>query len=183
MSEEFSLLILERAMSGDSGATREVVGRVYSELQRLAREKLLEDPDRADLEVREILQAACRWLLHRAEISGRSRRLYIAFAIEVMRRVVIDYVNERTSVEPGSLAAEFASEVQPENRSRLHLGSLESALETLERIDERCHRVFGMKYFVGLSIDEIAVLLEQSSQTIERDWQRARAFLYDRLVQ
>ena len=57
------------------------------------------------------------------------------------------------------------------------LESLGDALESLERIDERAHRVVEMRYFGGLEIEEIASFLEVSPATVKRDWTKARAFL------
>jgi RNA polymerase sigma factor (sigma-70 family) len=57
------------------------------------------------------------------------------------------------------------------------LESLGDALESLERIDERAHRVVEMRYFGGMEIEEIAEFLTISPATVKRDWSKARAFL------
>ena len=57
------------------------------------------------------------------------------------------------------------------------LESLDDALKSLERIDERAHRVVEMRYFGGMEIEEIAEFLAISPATVKRDWQKARAYL------
>ena len=57
------------------------------------------------------------------------------------------------------------------------LEALGDALESLERIDERAHRVVEMRYFGGLEVEEIAAFLDVSAATVKRDWTKARAYL------
>ena len=59
--------------------------------------------------------------------------------------------------------------------------ALDAALQQLARIDGRAHQIVEMRYFAGLSIEEIAEVLDTSHATVKRDWQKARAFLYKAL--
>ena len=67
--------------------------------------------------------------------------------------------------------------VAEQNFSEPQLESLGDALESLERIDARAHRVVEMRYFAGLEIEEIATFLDVSAATVKRDWTKARAYL------
>jgi RNA polymerase sigma factor (TIGR02999 family) len=100
-----------------------------------------------------------------------------------MRSVIIDYVRARAAERRGggqrmlTLNTGVAGLALDEPQ----LVALGDALESLERIDERAHRVVEMRYFGGLEIEEIANFLAISPATVKRDWTKARAYLLHNL--
>jgi RNA polymerase sigma factor (TIGR02999 family) len=112
-----------------------------------------------------------------------NRKQFFAYASAVMRSVIVDHVRERAAQKRGGGVAEVtlstaAFEGLPDQPDAVRV---DEALQALGRIDERGHRLVEMRYFGGMTLEEIAEVLGFSVPTLKRDWQRARAFLFDYL--
>jgi RNA polymerase sigma factor (TIGR02999 family) len=118
-------------------------------------------------------------LAQQESLPGSDRSAFLAYASRVMRSVIIDYVRARSAERRGGgqRMLTLNTGVADQSFDEPQLESLGDALESLERIDERAHRVVEMRYFGGLEIDEIASFLEVSPATVKRDWTKARAYL------
>lgn len=172
--------LLEQAQDGDAAAQNRLFGLIYTELETLARSHLRRDHTFTLLDAPGLVHEAFLRLTQRAELPGRNRRMFLAYASSVMRNVVVDYVRSRRASKRGG-------DQPPITLTTAMLGvafnepeieALDHALNSLERIDARAHKVVEMRYFGGLAIDEIADLLGTSAATVKRDWGRARAYLY-----
>jgi RNA polymerase sigma factor (TIGR02999 family) len=97
-----------------------------------------------------------------------------------MRSVVLDYIRERRALKRGGgeqmLTLHTGDAVMDAHKPDIE--ALDLALRELAQIDERSHQVVEMRYFGGLSIEEISDALDVSAATVKRDWQKARAFLF-----
>jgi RNA polymerase sigma factor (TIGR02999 family) len=115
--------------------------------------------------------------------SLRDRREFFAYSAAVMRNVVVDIARRHNAQKRGSgLTHLTLSNVDAaESASTVDAEALHVALEHLERIDDRAYRVVEMRYFAGLSIEEIADVMKLSPMTVKRSWKSARAFLYKEL--
>jgi RNA polymerase sigma factor (TIGR02999 family) len=115
----------------------------------------------------------------------RDRREFFAYSAAVMRNVVVDLARRHNAQKRGSGMTHLTlSNVEAQGETApLDAEALHAALEHLERIDDRAYRVVEMRYFAGLSIEEIAEVLEVSPMTIKRSWKSARAFLFKELHQ
>ena len=91
--------------------------------------------------------------------------------------MIVDYVRERKAQKRGGGEAmvTLTTGVAGENVAEDVIGPLHEALKSLEQIDARAHRVVEMRYFAGMTEEEIADLLEVSVPTVKRDWRKARA--------
>jgi RNA polymerase sigma factor (sigma-70 family) len=179
---DLNIAAIERAIEGDARAIREVANGISGALSQLMRERLAEQPECSRLDIQEILHSAFHRALQRSDLPSRARKYFVTYAVEVVRGYIIQILNQRSKESFADEASlPVATTLPPLPASRLHLDHLEAALRTLDCIDGRCRQVFEMKYFIGLSIDEIAELLELSSQTVQRDWKKARTFMYESL--
>ena len=112
-----------------------------------------------------------------------NRRVFFAYASRVMRSVIVDYVRERGAQKRGggaqnvTLSTGLAETIFTEHS----LSDIERALTALEHLDVRAYRVVEMRYFAGLTEEDIAGVLDVSVPTVKRDWRKARAFLYGQL--
>jgi RNA polymerase sigma factor (TIGR02999 family) len=175
--------LLERVREGDAHAHDELFQRVYPELQQLARHRLGPASALTLLDASSLVHEAYLRLTQQQTLTASSRKMFFAYASKIMRSVVIDYARERRALKRGGGDA----------RLTLHTGdaaidmrapdmeALDLALQELARIDGRAYQIVEMRYFAGLSIDEIADVLALSPATIKRAWQKARAFLFDAL--
>ncbi len=175
-------ILLGELRSGNSEARSELFTQVYDELTRLARIRLPGAPQ-AHLDAPSLVHEAYLKLSEQELPSLRDRREFFAYSATVMRSVIVDIVRRQKTQKRGSGASHLTlSNVDAEDKDHsVDAEALHDALEQLERIDNRAFRVVEMRYFAGLSIEEIAEVLELSPMTVKRSWKSARAFLLKEL--
>lgn len=174
-------MLLKSAREGDTTAHDALFKLVYAELRKLARIRLARaSTPVTGLDAPSLVNEAYLRLTRLEDLPGENRRAFFSYAASVMRSVIIDHVRERNAAKRGDgltrvtlNTRDLGGGVQaPE------IGALDDALRDLQRVDERCHRVVEMRFFAGMSVEEIADVLEVSVATVGRDWDKARAFLY-----
>ena len=175
-------VLLGEMRTGNPQARSELFTQVYDELTRLARLRL-PGGQQAHLDAPSLVHEAYLRLSEQEMPSLRDRREFFAYSATVMRNVVVDIARRRNAQKRGSGMAhltlsnvEAQAGVPPVDVEALH-----EALERLEHIDDRAYRVVEMRYFAGLSIEEIAEVLQLSPMTVKRSWNSARAFLFQEL--
>ncbi|HTE41588.1 MAG TPA: ECF-type sigma factor [Steroidobacteraceae bacterium] len=171
--------LLDRARAGDGRARDDFFARVYAELDQLAKRKLAHQSQMTMLDAPGLVHEVYLRIAQHEDLPGQDRRSFLAYASRVMRSVIIDYVRTRKAQRHGGgqQLLTLNTGVANLNFSEPQLESLGDALESLESIDERAHRVVEMRYFGGMEIEEIAEFLAISPATVKRDWNKARAFL------
>ena len=172
-------VLLDLVRQGDASARERFFARMYSELDRLARSHLSRQSQLTMLDSPGLVNEVYLRLAQQDQLPGTDRAAFLAYASRVMRSVVIDYVRARAAERRGGgqRMLTLNTGVADLHFTEPQLESLGDALESLERIDERAHRVVEMRYFGGMEIEEIAAFLEISPATVKRDWTKARAYL------
>jgi RNA polymerase sigma factor (TIGR02999 family) len=174
-------VLLQRATAGDCEARDPLYRLLYPELMRLARGHLSR-AGTVSLDARGLLHEAYLRLGDGQNAPNANRRVFFAYASKVMRSVVIDYLRERGAQKRGQGARSVTMSHAADSIFAKHpLPEIEDALNALARVDERAFRVVEMRYFAGLSEEEVAEALQVSLATVGRDWRKARAFLYEQL--
>jgi RNA polymerase sigma factor (TIGR02999 family) len=175
--------LLVAARDGDRTAFDRLLPAVYGELRRLARRQLGRERQGHTLLATDLAHEAYLKLVDQARVEWQGRAHFFAVAARAMRQVLIDYARKRSTDKRGGDAVRttlgdraFAAEYSPEQ-----LLALDQALDRLAELDERLPRVVEMRFFAGLKEQEIAEVLGTSERTIQRDWARARAWLYKEL--
>lgn len=171
--------LLDEARRGDGVSRERFFSLVYAELGRLARSHLSRQAPLTMLDAPGLVNEVYLRLAQQENLPGSDRCAFLAYASRVMRSVVIDYVRARAAERRGGgqRALTLSTGVADQVFAEPQLEALGDALESLERVDERAHRVVEMRYFGGLEIEEIAVFLDVSAATVKRDWTKARAYL------
>jgi RNA polymerase sigma factor (TIGR02999 family) len=171
--------LLDRARGGDANAQQELFSQLYGELDRLARSHLARNAPMTLVDAPALIREVYLRVGQHGELPGSDRRTFLAYASRAMRSVIVDYLRARAADRRGGGVRPLTLNTAVENQSFTdpQLESLDDALKSLERIDERAHRVVEMRYFGGMEIEEIADFLEISPATVKRDWQKARAYL------
>ena len=171
--------LLENARQGDAAAQQALFTHLYGELNRLAYSHLARNAPMTLIDAPALIREVYLRLDAQPELPGRNRQAFLAYASRAMRSVIVDYLRARGAERRGGggrlLTLNTAVENQAFTDSQIH--SLDEAMRSLERVDERAHRIVEMRYFGGMEIEEIADFLEISAATVKRDWQKARAFL------
>src|SRR5690606_7343027 len=157
-------VLLKRAQDGSVEARNELFASLYAELQRLARHKLAREAHLTNLDTSSLVHEAYLRLIRPTEVPGENRRMFFAYAAGVMRSVIVDYVRRRdASKRGGEVAHVTLTSSEPEMQGpEVNVEALDGALVQLARIDERAHQVVELRYFGGLSVEEIAEVLDVS---------------------
>lgn len=171
---------LLRAMNrGDRTASEKLLPLVYNELHRLAKIYMRrERPDHTLQPTALINEAYLR--LARDSTDWQSRAHFIGIAANVMRQVLIDHARRHNARMRGGdlLRVDFDEGFIASDGKSPDLLALDEALVKLEKINPRQAKVVELRYFAGLSVDEIANILGIAPRSVKRDWSVARVWLY-----
>lgn len=174
--------LLQAWNSGDTGARDRLISVIHGELRRRAAAHLRRERRHRTLQPTELVhEAYIRLVDYQGDWQNRAQ--FFGIASEVMRRVMVD----RARAHRAAKRSGDWSKVTLEGALLLSLPvdvdvlDLDIALTELAGFDGRKSRIVELRYFGGLSLEEIAEALAISRATIERDWQVARAWLFDRL--
>lgn len=164
-------------------ATAELVPLVYQELKRLARTQLRALPAGQTLQPTALVHEAFSKLVGHEGDGWQSRAHFFGAAAQAMREILIDALRRKHAQKRGGgEAAEALDEdvlALPEGLSREEVLSVDAALKTLQAEHPRKAQVVLLRYFAGLTTEEVAQLLGVTTRTVEREWRFARAYLFD----
>jgi len=171
-------VLLGEMRTGNPQARSELFTQVYDELTRIAKLRL-GGAQPGQLDAPALVHEAYLRLAGQELPTLHDRRAFFAYSAAVMRNVIVDIVRQHHAQKRGSNATHLTlSNAEAQVRDQpVDVEALNSALENLKRIDQRAHRIVELRYFAGLSIEEIAAVLELSTMTVKRSWKSARAFL------
>ena len=176
--------LLEDWCSGDETAPDRLFPLVYQELKRIARRHMRNETPGNTLQPTALVNEAYLRLIDQKHVSWQNRAHFFAIAAQTMRRVLVDHARSRTRLKRGGdarlVSLDAATEVAAVQTAELL--ALDEALQKLADIDLRRSRVVELKYFGGLNNSEIAEVLKIAPNTVIRDWNMARAWLYRELA-
>jgi RNA polymerase sigma factor (TIGR02999 family) len=171
--------ILARAEQGDALAAAELVPAVYDELRRLAAHKMARELPGQTLQPTALVHEAWLRLAGSNRQQWRGRSHFFGAAAEAMRRILIDKARRKASLKRGQ-----DQPLEELHESRIELAvpadeilAVHEALDALAAEDAMAAEVVKLRYFVGMSIPEIAEALEISPRSADRHWVFARAWL------
>jgi RNA polymerase sigma factor (TIGR02999 family) len=154
---------------------------VYEELHRLATQYLHREVTGHTLQPTALLNEAYLRLVDQRRVDWRNRAQFLGVAASMMRRILVNHARDRAALKRGGNAQQVSLSLleAPSGRAAVDLIALEDALDELATQDERKSRVVELKFFGGLTTEEIAEVLQISAATVEREWAFARVWLYD----
>lgn len=176
-------VLIRAASQGDEGAAGRLYERLYSDLHRLARARLRAGGRDAILDTTAVVHEAYVRLVHAGSARAEDRQQFLAYAARAIRSVVVDFVRERNADRRGGGAApaSLSEGVSVAGRDAHEILRVHEALDRLACFDVGLAHLVEMRYFAGFDVKEIADVLHVSERTVERQWQKARAFLFDAL--
>jgi RNA polymerase sigma factor (TIGR02999 family) len=165
--------------AGDRSALDRLLPLVSAELDRLARRHLGRERPHHQMQPSSLVQEAFLRLLPGADVAWQDRVHFFAVASQVMRHVLVDHARERLRQKRGGGAAliPIDAAVVLSSQQVEQVVAVDLALQRLSNADERKSRVFEMRFFGGLTVEEVAEALGVSPNTVIRDWNFARAWL------
>jgi len=172
--------LLQDWRDGDGKALDILLPRVYKELRRLARHQLRNERPDHTLQSGALVHEAYLRLVGGAPPRWESRTHFFAIAAQLMRQILVDYARRHGAAKRGGTVCRVSLEdaMATPRRAPVDVVALDDALQALARIDARQSRVVELRFFAGLSLNEISEVLEIGPATVQRDWTAARAWLH-----
>jgi RNA polymerase sigma-70 factor, ECF subfamily len=165
--------------NGDSDALDKLIPLVYQELHRLAGHYMRKENAGHTLQTTALVnEAYCRLIDQKVKIQNRSQ--FFGIAANLMRRILLDHARAHSRIKRRGNAVVISIEdaaIVSQTKAE-ELIAIDEALIRLNEIDPTKSRIVEMKFFGGLSTEEIAEVEKVSSRTIEREWRKAKAWLY-----
>jgi RNA polymerase sigma factor (TIGR02999 family) len=171
--------LLAAVQRGDRAAESVLAEKVYGELHAIARTHMRSERRNQTLQTTALVNEAYLRLLRDRSMDWQGRAHFFACASVVMRRILVDYARRRLADKrPAAQLRVELNEWQASEHPRMdQMLILDQALNRLAELDARQARIVEMRYFAGLSEEEIAQVLDISTRTVKRDWTSARAWL------
>jgi RNA polymerase sigma factor (TIGR02999 family) len=172
--------LLLRAQGGDKAAREQLFAVAYEELRAQARAQLRGGGRNTLLDTTALVHESYLRFLRAGRLSGAERAQFFAYAAQVMRSVIVDSVRQRLAERRGggavhvTLDTRFAEDTTATDEQVIRIND---ALDSLEQLDARLARVVEMRYFAGMTEEEVAAALGVTDRTVRRDWQKARLLL------
>jgi RNA polymerase sigma-70 factor, ECF subfamily len=171
--------LLGQLCGGNRAAADELFPMIYEELRARARRFLRVGESDGKLRATEVVNEAYLRLVDQATVDWRGRTHFFAVAALVMRHVVVDHVREMGRAKRGGalrmVTLDESAGVAPEADAEVL--ALHDALERLATVDPRQARIVELRFFGGLSVEEVAEVLGVSKRTVEGEWTHAKAWL------
>ncbi len=176
--------ILGALRAGDERAAGELLPLVYEELRVLARSRMRKEPPGQTLQPTALVHEAYLRLVDSGDRTFENRGHFFAAAALAMRRILVERARRRRTAKHGGgwERVTLSDDVASAESRAIDLEILDRALEALEAHDKRLCDVVMLRYFTGLTIEETAHALGLSPATIKRDWEYARAWLFDAMT-
>lgn len=168
---------------GDPSAPSRLFPLVYEELRRMARGQLRRPRRVGSIDTTGLVHEAYIKLAGGSQVSLHDREHFFALAARAMRQILVDYARHHNALKRGGRrGADDDIRIEdidlPGLDRATELLAIHEALARLEALDPRMGKIVEMRVFGGLSVEEIASVLRLSGRSVEREWNKARAFLY-----
>jgi len=167
--------LLRRFRSGDRSAADRLVEKAYPELHRIAEAHFRHERAGHLLQPTALVNEAWQKFVALDAVELSDRVHFLSLCSRLMRQVLVDHARRRATHE------RVLSSMRVDDRDEEKTLDLDLALRKLEEAQPRAARVVELRYFGGLSTEEIALCLDVSPATVKRDWLAARAWLYGQL--
>jgi RNA polymerase sigma factor (TIGR02999 family) len=168
---------------GNRALVDELYPLIYDELRRIAHRILSGERKGHTLSTTALVHEAYFKLVDQHRVEWQDRAHFCAVAAQAMRRILVDYARRRNAKKRGGKAVHLQLDenaIAIDQQAGL-LISLDAALDRLKRLNMRLSQVVDLRFFGGLTEEEMAEVLGVSSRTVRRDWVKARAWLYREL--
>lgn len=172
--------LLNKLAAGDQEAAAQLVPLVYEELRHLAARRLRQERPDHTLQATALVHEAYVKLAAQRDAKWQNRAQFFGVAAQVMRRILVDYARGQQRIRRGGKQQKVSLDdvllVSPERTEEVL--SVHESLSRLEKLDARQARIVELRYFGGLTVEEIAEVVGLSSKTVMRELNVAKAWLY-----
>jgi RNA polymerase sigma factor (TIGR02999 family) len=171
--------LLHAWRAGDQSALDRLIPVVHGELRRIARRYMARERQGHTLQPSALVNEAFLRLVDVHGVQWQDRAHFFALSAQMMRRILVNYALARGAGKRGGAARQVSLDeamvVSPARDSELV--ELDAALQSLAKVDPRKAQTVELRFFAGLSVEETAVVLKVSPQTVLRDWKLSKTWL------
>lgn len=175
-------VLLNEIKDGNDVASGRLLELVYNDLRRLAAAYMQNERSDHTLQATELVHEAYVRLVDWKNVSWQNRAQFFSVAAEVMRKVLIDHARARKAQKRSGHKLVLDEAISLPDHREIDLIALEEALQSLEKLDPRQAKIVEMRFFGGLSIQEVAYVLNIGESTVRREWTFAKAWFQRELA-
>lgn len=171
--------LLDEIVEGNDSAAEKLIPLVYDRLRLLARKLLGHESPAHTLQPTALVNEAYLRMVGQRQVDWQGKTHFFAIAAKMMRRVLVDHARRRLSQKRGGglHRIELADDLCVSNRNNEDILAVEEALEKLAELDSRQAQIVELRFYGGLTVEEVAEVLGVSKRTVESDWTMLRAWL------
>lgn len=175
--------LLHQAQQGDKQVLDEIFPLVYEELHRLAASHLRQERNNHTLQPTALVHEAYLRLVGQHNVDWHNRAHFFSIAAEMMRRILVNYALNRNAVKRGNGEVRLALDeaVNFAQQQEVDLVLLDESLTRLAAFDPQKAKIVELRFFGGLSVEEVAAVTGLSDSTVKRQWRAAKAWLYTQI--
>jgi len=175
------ITMLLNAPEGQS--SDELLTKVYDQLKRVAQTRMAEERSDHTLQATALVHEAYAKLVGAQDLSWESRAHFFNAAAQAMRRILIDHARTKNAIKRGGEGQRVPLGLidLAENQDPAQIMALEEAMNKLEAEDDRAAQIVSLRFYAGLSVEQVALALDVSERTVVREWSFARARLFELL--
>jgi RNA polymerase sigma-70 factor (ECF subfamily) len=175
--------LLRRLRSGDEDAAAKVVAAAYGELRRVAARCMKNERPGHTLQPTALVNEAFLRLVGTTGVEWQDRAQFYGVAARLMRQILVDYARKRhAGKRAGGQRVTFEEQFIIHEDRVEDVVAMDEVLERLEALDQRQGRIVELRFFGGLSVEEIADVMQISTPTVKREWSSAKAWLHRELT-
>ena len=175
--------LLNKAQAGDKESLDQLLPIVYQELRRVAANQLQHERAGHTLQATALVHEAYLRLLEQREVDWRNRTHFFSIAAEMMRRILVNHAIHRRAQKRGDGATHISLDdaLSYGEQGDVDVILLNEALERLAGFDPTQARIVELRFFAGLTIEEVAEVLGVSASLVKREWRMAKSWLKTQL--
>lgn len=184
MSKAEITLLLKQIKSGKNEAYDQLYPLIYEELRKLANRHMVKQSDDHTLSKTELVHETYLKMVDQSKIDFTDKNHFLAISSKCMRQILIDHARKKYAQKRGGKDKDLTyidGILNSQQQKAEELIDIDSALNELEKLNDRLAKVVEMRFFGEMTIEDTADYLEVSRSTIKRDWEKARGWLYNEL--
>lgn len=176
---------LNEVTQGDERHIDELVSGVYDELKMIAMRQLANESPGHLLQPTALVHEAFLRLINQDHVDWRSRSHFLAISARMMRRILVDEARSKQRAKRGGgrTRISLSEDLTISPRDNVDVLNVDEALATLAELDPQQARIVELRFFGGMTVEEVAEVLGESKRTVERKWTGIRAWLRRELAE
>jgi RNA polymerase sigma factor (TIGR02999 family) len=176
--------LLRQLRSGDRESAERLIAAVYGELRQVAARAMRQERPGHTLQPTALVNEAFLRLAGQSGVEWQDRAHFFGVAARVMREILVDYARKHSAAKRGGGQRITLDDTLLISHDRLdEVVACDQVLGRLEAMDPRQGRIVELRFFAGLSVEEVAEVMQISTPTVKREWASAKAWLHRELTQ